>query len=242
VFQIAIDESGRGQESDPAFVLAGYAARVQNWEAFSDRWQEILHKRPHLEYLKAKEAYSLQGQFRGWTPLQRDERVLELIALIRQFSPSAVKLVISGKEFEQILGTKKGAFKNVYWLAVASLTVAVLADRFKQHTREKIEFIFDEGTMKARFFEKSYRAMIASLPKNATELLARKSRMENDRKFLPLQAADLLAWNVRNSLQDAASDASPTWMALKTMHIGDASIDRDVMIRLRRGILAELKT
>ena len=144
VFQIAIDDSGRGQESDPAFVLAGYAARVQNWEAFSDRWQEVLHKRPRLEYLKAKEAYSLQDQFKGWTPPQRDKRLLELIALIHQFSPSGVKLVISGKEFKRILATEKGSFKNVHWLAVASITVAILADRFKQRTREKIEFIFEK--------------------------------------------------------------------------------------------------
>lgn len=57
LLQVVIDDSGRGQERDPAFVLAGYIARVRNWCEFADRWQAILAEPPKLGYLKGYEAY-----------------------------------------------------------------------------------------------------------------------------------------------------------------------------------------
>src|SRR6266851_1327999 len=68
VLQIVIDDSGRGQEKKPAFVLAGYISRVRNWCEFADRWQAMLAEKPSLEYLKGYEAYWLCDQFDGWTP------------------------------------------------------------------------------------------------------------------------------------------------------------------------------
>lgn len=89
MLQVVID-SGRGQERDPAFVLAGYISRVRNWCEFADRWQATLAEKPSLQYLKGYEAYWLCDQFRDWTPIDRDKKVLKLISLIHKYTPLSV--------------------------------------------------------------------------------------------------------------------------------------------------------
>jgi len=201
VLQVFIDESGRGQEEDPAFVLAGYFARVRSWEAFADKWQEVLSETPSIDYLKAKEAYSLSKQFKGWSREQRDARLSKLASLIRKFVAGSVTLAVSGIEFNRILRASKGALKNVYPLAVAAMITEVLRAALTSRTRERLEFIFDEGMLNAKLFEVAFDDMMTALPRKATDLIGKRPRMENDKLFVPLQAADLLAWHVRNDWQ-----------------------------------------
>lgn len=54
VLQFWLDDSGKGQP--PVFVLAGYVARVEQWNAFADEWQIFLNQNPRLEYIKGYEA------------------------------------------------------------------------------------------------------------------------------------------------------------------------------------------
>jgi hypothetical protein len=200
LLQIVIDDSGRGQEKNPAFVLAGYIARVQNWEAFADRWQALLAKAPKLDYLKAYEAYWLCDQFKDWTETERDQKLFELIALIRQYSPLSVTLAINGKAFDGFLKAHKGALKNVYPLALAAIMTKVLRYRLEQQTFEKLDFVFDMGMLHANLFEQAFKDMMVALPERATKLIGKRPHMEDDLEFLPLQAADLLASYVRFKL------------------------------------------
>jgi uncharacterized protein DUF3800 len=201
VLQVFIDESGRGQEEEPAFILAGYFARVRSWEAFADKWQEVLSEAPSIKYLKASEAYSLSRQFKGWSREQRDARLLKFASLIRKSVAGSVTLAVNGIEFNRILKASKGALKNVYPLAVAATVAVVLRSALTSRTRERLEFIFDEGMLNAKLFEVAFDDMMISLPRKATDLIGRRPRMENDKLFVPLQAADLLAWHVRNDWQ-----------------------------------------
>jgi len=200
LLQIVIDESGRGQERDPAFVLAGYIARVRNWEVFADRWQAILAEPPSLKYLKGYEAYRLRDQFKGWTEVDRDKKVAKLISVIHKYAPLSVTLAVNGRAFDAILRPTKGSLRNDYPLAVAAITTKVLSYRADQRTFEKLDFVFDEGMLRAKDFERAFDEMMTSLPKKATNLIGKRPHMEDDLEFLPLQAADLLASYVRFKL------------------------------------------
>ena len=64
MFQGWFDDSGKeGAPQSPVYVLAGYSARAAVWKAFADDWQDELNAPPRLEYLKASDAYNLEGQF-----------------------------------------------------------------------------------------------------------------------------------------------------------------------------------
>ena len=129
LLQVVIDDSGRGQERDPAFVLAGYIARVKNWEVFADDWQAALAEKPRIKYLKGSEAYRRKGQFRGWSEDRRDKKLIKLVSLIHKYAPLSVTLAVNGRAFE-ILKATKGSLRNVYPLAIAALTTQALHSPF----------------------------------------------------------------------------------------------------------------
>lgn len=60
---------------------------------------------------------------------------------------------------------------------------------------EPIDFIFDKHGSQAQV-EAGYRRMVQDAPTFLPEL-GNPPRFKNDTKFLPFQAADLLAWHVR---------------------------------------------
>jgi hypothetical protein len=239
LLQVVIDDSGRGQERDPAFVLAGYVARVRNWEAFAGAWHRALSEKPAIDFLKGSEAFRLAGQFRGWSEKKRDTKVIKLISLIHQYCPLSITLAVNGKAFDAILKATKGSLRNVYALAVAGLTSKVLSYSAHQQTFEKLEFVFDKGILsREKDFEDAFNDMMISLPPRATNLIGKRPHMEDDLKFLPLQAADLLASYLRQKIAAEARGEvfqNEVYEALANGPANlDASLSTDALLDLRR--------
>src|SRR5713101_2268540 len=105
MLQVWFDDSGKGQL--PAFVLAGYFGLVPGWRDFADKWQTLLEKQPKLKYIKAYEAFGLHTQFRGWSEKERDERLLEFVRLIAEFSGKGIAFVIDHEPFDVIVKTAR---------------------------------------------------------------------------------------------------------------------------------------
>lgn len=247
MLQIVIDDSGRGQERDPAFVLAGYIARVKNWKAFTDSWQRALAEKPAIDYLKGSEAFRRAGQFRGWSEPKRDAKVVKLISLIHKYSPLSVTLAVNGKAFDAILKARKGSLRNVYPLAIAAITTRVLSYQTDAPTFEKLDFVFDEGILSREIdFEHAFNDMMTSLPPKTTNLIGKRPHMEDDLKFLPLQAADVLAAYVRQKLVAEARGETfqnVVWEALANGPSNlDAALSTDALVDLRRRLAAKMTT
>jgi hypothetical protein len=63
VFQAWFDDSGKGKDQSPVYILGGYSAPIEVWKNFAEEWQEELNQKPRLKWLHAIEAYNLSGQF-----------------------------------------------------------------------------------------------------------------------------------------------------------------------------------
>jgi hypothetical protein len=216
VLQLWLDDSGKGQL--PAFVLAGYCASVDAWIAFADEWQTELRRPPALAYLKGKEAFGLFGQFRGWSETERDSRLLRFVALIKKHSNRGLGIAIGHHNFERILKQPLSPYKTPYtFLYMLSLNIVL---GVAANANEKIEVIFDRDVIKRKQAEDAYKRWLRILPEEDKQLLGREEpRFEDDMHFMPLQAADVLAWYVRAraSLPDAKYEAtlkSPVFAAL----------------------------
>jgi hypothetical protein len=233
VLQAWIDDSGRGKESDsPFFVLAGYAGPVESFENMSDDWQRIMAEEPKLAYLKGKEANALDRNFKGWTTEQRDAKLEKLIASIRKNELIALSLSVSYRDFNRTLRQPKGVLKNPFGIGFAHVIVWLLHSAHVKVEREEIEMIFDQGVLaREKEIEAAYRGMKWAFPKEAMDLLVGRPRFEDDKRNMPLQAADLFAWNVRRDLVEQLKNGknweSPTWTALRTgikgkpIHLGE---------------------
>jgi hypothetical protein len=99
VFRAWFDDSGKeGITQSPVYLLAGYSARLDVWNDFTDEWQSELNQAPRLNYLKASDAYNFEGEFgfdkKTQTPSEwitihgrrnedaRDERLSKFVKII----------------------------------------------------------------------------------------------------------------------------------------------------------------
>jgi hypothetical protein len=222
VLQAFFDDSGRGKESDSlVFVLAGYAGPMASFSSFADDWQTVLREEPPLAYVKGKEANSLTGQFANWTKEQREERLAKFIGLIRKHDLIALSFGVGYRDFNRILREPKGIMKYPYAIAFANVVAWLMRSASVKPEREEIELIFDQGIIgRERAIQAAYEGMKGSIPKDTLDLLVGRPRFEDDKRYLPLQAADLLAWNVRRDYAEQLTKGkrwdSPTWTQLRT--------------------------
>jgi hypothetical protein len=203
-FQGYFDDSGSSRK-EPVYVLGGFISTVDKWKAFSDEWQSKLDASPSLAYFKMSEAAALKGQFgRGWNPALRDQRVFELAEIIAKHAMVRVDSWCYREPFDvTIKGILKDRpeFEDPYGILFYQLVFAIITFRLENGGTE-CDIIFDEqGIFPSRVllywdFAKSH----SPRPERAPILASQSAPMfRNDRKFLPLQAADLFAWFVRNN-------------------------------------------
>ncbi len=255
MFQVCIDDSATESNQGPAFVLAGYVARVRNWEGLAVDWRALLDSRPKLEYLKGQEANSRSGQFKGWTVQQRDKKLLEFVAIIKKYKLRSIRHTVSHAGFREHVGgilfkspaarpRPHPVLRNPGYVAVSAVTCAVIGDLLRSKTREKVQFIFDEGVVSRGELERGYRSLMLRAPRRATDLIAQPPEFRDDKEFLPLQAADLLAFQVgREGLLRQRGEilTSSVWLALSDPPPLDASVDLDDLAQIKGDIFVAIE-
>jgi hypothetical protein len=150
------------------------------------------------------EAGSLKGEFRqGWNPALRDQRVFELAEIIAKHAMARVDSWCYREPFDAtIRGILKDhpEFEDPYGILFYQLIFSIITFRL-DNSGADCDIIFDEqGILSSRMmlywdYAKSYAPSAERAP-----ILASQSTpiFRNDRKFLPLQAADMYAWIVRD--------------------------------------------
>jgi hypothetical protein len=211
-FQAFIDDSGSDPKS-AIFVMAGFIARAEQWAAFSNEWQEALDKPPKLDYFKMTEAASLgrHGQFarhKGWNEAKRDNRLADLTRIIRKHAVMRISASIKHSHFEKYVQSipapmRRLAADTPYTILFMQviLTTAIFADRLG--VAEPCDFIFDRQLGfddEALAWWPNFKWMIDNQARSDIKKFIGSAPVFRDEKdFLPLQAADLYAWQVRQN-------------------------------------------
>jgi len=239
VFQVAFDDSGKSEP--PVFVLAGFISRVQNWADFSTKWDTALRASPRITYLKAHEAYQLKGQFEGWDSKDRDRKLEQLVPIIQRHGLNQIRYHLYHSDFNAVFrDTIKNKpkwftrrWKDVFdphFLSVVGVMSWLLKVHTERKTREMLEVIFDEGITGDKRMKRGYKIFMDNLPPRNKELLIKECvDCRDDKKFLPLQAADLLAWHTRRHFFEHArgqKHADVTWQKLQTIKPFDITYTR----------------
>jgi hypothetical protein len=202
MFVCVLDDSGSNKEG-PAFLLAGYLASVSAWDVFSGRWQSTLDEPPKLEYFKMREANSLRGQFWGWSPEARDERVMEFVEVIsRSDMIGGVTSTIFWDDFRQVCAEFPDVPLHPYDILFHGSMGVVVGYCRSQGIKEPVDFVFDEqGSWAAKALE-AFEIAFPLLREEEKEMIGGPPIHRSDHKFLPLQAADLIAWQTRRFCEE----------------------------------------
>jgi Protein of unknown function (DUF3800) len=189
-----IDDSGSGGDS-PWFVLAGYVGTAEAWDAFDEPWRKVLNGPPKLDYFKHSEVYGFDTQ---WAPLSKSERHERLDSFIKVIGAHATRSIyvrLKQQDYDEVIKPFIPLqWQNPYYfLFIGFLSAATMTAKYLRDG-DSVEFFFD-GNQEV---EKPSRKLYGQ----AADLSQFRQRVENifykdEKQFLPLQAADLLAWEVR---------------------------------------------
>ena len=227
MLQVYIDDSGRGH--GPAFVLSGFLAASEVWEKFSRDWQTELAWEPAVQYFKMKEAASRTGQFAGHSRELVEFRVSKLVSIIERHELRGVTVAVDREAFSRIVvpyAVKQSKephakmFRNPYFHCFYELITMILYAHKSIGVVEPHDFIFDEQGKEGRAVRDFWYVLRLLIPEDDVRgMLVNEPVFRDDKVFLPLQAADLSAWQVRNLLSavtdsDTGVDLNPVMARL----------------------------
>lgn len=205
MLQAFIDDSG----SEPAghsFVLGGLISTVDKWADFVPEWDTCLKQDQPLAYFKATEAHNRAGEFKsGWSRPLVEQRMTELADIAEQYAEYRIHCVMHWSDFDAYLKDIGQSlkppydlgFKNPYMVLFFSTVFAVNSFRKAKGIDCECEFIFDEQGKVGEFAADVYQVLKES-PALRSQLSA-LPKFEDDKRVIPLQAADLYAWNVHDA-------------------------------------------
>jgi len=211
-FQAFIDGSSRPPDGD--FVLGGYIATAETWAQFSKDWEELLPlgtraKNGKLHFKMSEMARSDGGMARA----QHFHAVIERYPLIAIFCRlNHTEFANAFERVEILLSRFNIANDFKQWKNPYFFLFRQLLDRFHEHRvkfedglplDQKVDFIFDDQSEKS-YILAAWDEIVEGQVDEIRDRFGATPRFENDQEFLPLQAADFLAWWVREWFEEDA--------------------------------------
>ena len=145
------------------------------------------------------ECESLKGQFENFTIHERDSKLARLTSLVVHYSEFRFSHLVDKDAFNDILRpVLPKPYKNPYLWAFNGMVSGMGSwMRYGSKHQGQIECVFDRQGKLERRAGRLYDRARGRPGFEHHQLIHEPIRFEDDKKFLPLQGADLLAWHVR---------------------------------------------
>lgn len=230
MFRVFIDESGN-DASEPMLMAVAWVGSVEQWKRFADEWQLtleannpkplVLHK--NERYFKHSEARGREGCFAGFSDDEAELKTVNLASVITRYDLKAFGLILDREQYfrivDEMVVKKSGTLyrnyiKDPLYILLHRLVDWVLHNQYESNPNDKVDFIFDSGKMSERVV-----AMFEFIRDNFSHLsppIMGTLIPMDDKKVMPLQAADLFAGQIRMALQTNGRIFSPL-VVLKQM-------------------------
>lgn len=219
LFRAFIDDS-KSEGDPPYFVLGGYIGRADMWTKFSREWQRALEMRPRIAYFKYREALYGEGEFNSASEALRMERARLMRNIIEQFAPFEFSIAFRPDEYERAFSiVPPGSVQNPYYFAAFELIMRVSRniEHFGGSFDDELQVTFDNQAMEQARIISGWNRLrqklesgeqINQMPPIAARLMRSPPAFRDDKRVLPLQAADMHATWIR-LLMEAIRDGRP---------------------------------
>ena len=194
----------RSQRNGPDFHVCRFHGKGRKWAEFSSEWVRWLHSEPRIEYLKMYEAVRLKGQFGRFSKVERDRKLRGCIAILKQYPQEAIQVSVNIADYQGGLAKEQPlSIRDPYFLAFFGILSGVCYDVIDTGVPDQIEIFFDEHSIfkpRIDYWYSIMRDQIGELHDPAlANVLPPNPIFKSDLEFVPLQAADVLAWLFRNA-------------------------------------------
>jgi hypothetical protein len=189
------DESYTHAPAPRVYTLGGYISTDSQWKKFQREWGEAL-KDAGVPFFHMAKFEARKKEYEGWSNEKRIQVLRRLHSIIKKrvLAGFAVTLVLS--DYEEILTDEVRAyFGNPHQFVTIACMRHIARWHYEQKYQENIAYVFESGS--------GYDADVARLlagvisdEKQAEIYRVRSFRIQNKRDLFPLQAADILAYEV----------------------------------------------
>jgi uncharacterized membrane protein YfbV (UPF0208 family) len=193
-------------------IAAGLIAPTNRWIQFEYNWKLVL-AHYNVDYFHAIEFYNNKGPWRRGTEWDDDNYrarfLAELFNVVQstEFKPDVAIVSLVWKEAYKAIFPRHDIVKQsagtAYTLACTGCWWLGSKWADENHKTEKIHFFFDEGNQHVGEAAVAYQKT-KSYPPYETRFNLGGLTFANDKDFIPLQAADLLAYGVIKNLSGRA--------------------------------------
>jgi hypothetical protein len=181
--QAYVDDSKTGEE---VLVLAGYIAPADRWQQFSLEWDFLLKESPTWVEFKMKHAIRYPA---------RSERFYRLV---ERYAVAFVVCLIEIRALRQLFEEMElpPLFTNPYNFAFRAITDATYQELHLLNIHDKVEFIFDKRG-EEKFVQSGWDFYERTIPAEQRARIVGIPKFQESVDVLPLQAAEIIAWNTR---------------------------------------------
>jgi hypothetical protein len=209
MLRIYMDESGT-HDGSPVVTVAAYVGKSKEWQNFTRRWK---HANKPIEVFHAADCQALRGEFKGWTPEQRDEHVKRLLPILAQSELFGQAVGINMLDYDAAMFNRPD-LKHMFGSPYATCfhwTVATIMDHVESAgTNERIAFFHEQND----FQEEALAAFnwIKDRRFGNRSMLSLTFAGKGD--LVPLQAADVLAYEANKKLRNPTGPSRRALQAL----------------------------
>jgi hypothetical protein len=197
VLKAYVDDSGDEGPGDAALSMAGYVATVEAWARFEQAWIRVLDDF-EASYLHMKELKERYGAFEAWPESKEKDAdfLAKLTAVIGNAGLGAFGAVVVLDDLNK--------FNDEHDLSFDAKALAIYASMMelrKVQPKECVEVILDRMNQGHAAIAKAEEYAPSEELKDISFLPLPKKGAYGAKDMAPLQAADLLAWEIRKEYE-----------------------------------------
>ena len=212
--QAFVDESG-GRRAGRILLLSACILTYPEWVEFSDEWHSVLRSPPAISGFHVREARKRQGQFARWKAIDVDRKVIALTEVILRHRPHVLSCWV-GEDDHAATVEANGVpdVKHAYFTCFMAIIQKVAELQAVRGITTPVDFIFDEKGDMGLEALLWYSFIKSTMRPEICNLIGGSPVFRSDDHVLPLQAADLVAWQKRRQKEFGLGD-SETAVAMR---------------------------
>jgi hypothetical protein len=234
MIQVFVDDSG-GKGQGEVFVFSALIASAEAWAQIADQWSVCLRASPSIRYFKMDHAADMSGEFRGFSPKERDDKLRRLCAILNRSEVAEFSCTLVLQDFMERWSPRLGKpASEPYFFPFQVINSGMGAELLRRGETQPCEIFFDENVVFGPRAKAWYPVLKESFPSYFKKLMPVEPFFRSDLDIMPLQSADLAAWMQRNVNENGLGEFEWLWDELHLMQHSPLSqvIDREWIDRM----------
>lgn len=203
---IAVMEAyGDGSQYDGLghFVVAAFVAPLEEWAQFSPKWRDVLHEAdPALTVFHMTDYLARRTKpYREWDDNKHGRLIESLLDLVGQAALFGAGVALKKREYDSLSAGVRQRLGNLAdnpYRVCAHACIARISNWLEKHGfgNERVAYVFEAGDKGLPAFRETVNEIIGASQVYRDEMKIISVVNMSKRDALPLQAADILAWEM----------------------------------------------